>query len=268
MKKTLFKQFVELTGHPVSSSILKTVTRSSMSKRLLKPFASAYRINEEEAEYPLEHYKSLQDFFTRNLKHGVRPIDQRANVMTSPVDGYLTASGKINEQQSFYIKDHLYSIKQILGDEKGANTYKDGFFYIFYLSPSHYHHFHYPFNGQLVNRYALGTTSFPVNDLGLRLGNQPFATNYRLISEMETSHSKLAIIKVGALNVNSIHLTSTSKNCTKGDEFGYFSFGSTVILFIEDDAHFKTLLSSGTEVKVGQPIGEWIEPQPSQNNEI
>lgn len=263
MKKALFKHFVELTGHPVSSSILKTITRSSMSKRLLKPFSSAYRINEEEAEFPIGQYTSLQDFFTRNLKPGARTIDQRTNILTSPVDGYLSASGKINEQQSFYIKDHLYSIKQILGDEKRANAYKDGFFYIFYLSPSHYHHFHYPFSGQLVNRYALGTTSFPVNNLGLRFGNQPFATNYRLISEMITAYSKLAIIKVGALNVNSIHITSSSTTCLKGDDFGYFSFGSTVILFVESDASFSTLIPTGTEVKVGQPIGEWTNPQSS-----
>lgn len=261
MKKALFKHFVELTGHPVSSSMLKFITSSPISRKLIKPFAKTYRIKEEEAEFPIESYDSLQAYFTRNLKKGLRPINNQATILTSPVDGYLSASGKIKDDQTFFIKDHLYSIKQIMGDEKRANLYKGGFFYVFYLSPSHYHHFHYPIDGKLVNRYALGSTSFPVNDLGLRLGNQPFATNYRLISEIETNYGKVAMVKVGALNVNSIHIVDSSIDCIKGEDFGYFSFGSTVIVLVEKNGAFSPLISTTSEVKVGQSVGEWSPPQ-------
>ena len=257
MKKAVFKYFVELTGHPVSSSLLKSITSSRLSRKLIKPFASTYRINEEEAEFPIDHYRSLQAYFTRNLKKGSRTIDSQPNTLISPVDGYVSASGTIEAGQTFYIKDHLYSIKQILGDEKRANQYEGGFFYVFYLSPSHYHHFHYPYDGTLLARYALGTTSFPVNNLGLRLGNQPFATNYRLISEISTMNGRMAMIKVGALNVNSIHILDSSTECRKGEQFGYFSFGSTVILLLEKNLSFKPTIPTNTEVKLGQSVGEW-----------
>jgi len=257
MKKIIFNRFVELTGHPVSSALLKTFTSSRLSRKLIKSFARTYRINEGEAEFPIDHYDSLQAYFTRNLKKGSRPIEMGSDTLISPVDGVVTELGEIDMNQTFKIKNHLYSIKQILGDEKRAIPYKGGFFYIFYLSPSHYHHFHYPFDGEIVSRYALGTISSPVNDLGLRLGNQPFATNYRIISELATEHGRMAIIKVGALNVNSIHILDSSTTCTKGEEFGYFSFGSTVILFLENNGSFRPTIHANTEVKMGQAVGEW-----------
>ncbi|MCM3637198.1 archaetidylserine decarboxylase [Sporosarcina luteola] len=257
MKKIVFKRFVELSGHPASSTLLKTIARSRLSRKLIKPFAKTYHINEEEAEFPIDHYDSLQAYFTRNLKKGSRPIDERPNILTSPVDGVVTEFGTIGMNQTFMIKNHLYSINQVLGDEKRALPFNGGFFYVFYLSPSHYHHFHYPYDGEILSRYALGTTSFPVNDLGLRLGNQPFATNYRIISELMTTHGRMAMIKVGALNVNSIHILDSSTSCKKGEEFGYFSFGSTVILFLENNGSFRPTIPVNSEVKVGQSVGEW-----------
>jgi phosphatidylserine decarboxylase len=260
MKKMLFNRFVELSGHPVSAALLKTIASSPLSRKLIKPFARTYRINEGEAEFPIDHYDSLQAYFTRKLKKGSRPIDTHTNTLISPVDGIVTEIGTIDMDQTFMIKNHLYSIKQIVGDEKRAIPYKGGFFFVFYLSPSHYHHFHYPYNGELLSRYALGTTSFPVNDLGLRLGNQPFATNYRIISELSTTNGRMAIIKVGALNVNSIHILDSSSSCKKGEEFGYFSFGSTVILFLENNGSFRPTVPLNAEVKMGQSVGEWVNP--------
>ncbi|WP_432358239.1 archaetidylserine decarboxylase [Sporosarcina sp. UB5] len=258
MKKMLFNRFVELGGHPLSSALLKTIARSRLSRKLIKPFATTYRINEDEAEFPIDYYSTLQAYFTRNLKKGSRPINLNSSTLISPVDGVVTEYGIIDMNQTIMIKNHFYSINEILGDEKIAIPYKEGFFYIFYLSPSHYHHFHYPYDGELVSRYALGTTSFPVNDLGLRLGNKPFATNYRIISELSTAHGRMAIIKVGALNVNSIQISNSSTACTKGEEFGFFSFGSTVILFLEHNESFRPTIPVNSEVKMGQSVGEWV----------
>ncbi|GKV54534.1 phosphatidylserine decarboxylase proenzyme [Sporosarcina sp. NCCP-2222] len=257
MKRTLFKYFVELTGHPVSSTLLKSISQSPLSRPLIKPFAKAYGINESEAEYAIETYGSLQAYFTRNLKQGVRNIEPAPNILVSPVDGVLSAAGKVEKEQTFLIKDYSYSIKQILGDEKIAKRYENGYYCIFYLSPSHYHHFHYPIDGNLLSRYALGTVSYPVNNLGLRLGDRPFATNYRLISELETAFGQVAIVKVGALNVNSIHIQNHTKNCVKGEDFGYFSFGSTVILFIEQHESFQLLQKPATNIMMGESIGIW-----------
>ncbi len=259
MKKKLFKYFVELTGNPVSSALLKSFTTSRLSRPLIQHFSRIYHINEDEMKYPINRYTSLQALFTRQLKDGSRQVDDSSNSLISPVDGILSSSGKIGLHQTFHIKNHLYSLDEIMGSKKEAATYKDGFYYIFYLSPSHYHRFHYPISGELVSRYALGGVSYPVNNLGLRLGQSPFSTNHRLLSEVLTPFGKVSIVAVGALNVNSIQIHDSSKECVKGNEFGHFSFGSTVILFIENNPNFTPTANLNTEVKMGQPIGNWFQ---------
>lgn len=118
MKKTLFKYFVELTGNPVASSLLKSVTTSRLSQPLIQPFSSTYRINEAEMEHPIHHYNSLQALFTRQLKEGSRQVDVASNTIVSPVDGVLSGVGKINADQAFLIKNHQYRLNDIMGTEK------------------------------------------------------------------------------------------------------------------------------------------------------
>lgn len=257
MKKHIFKSFVELSGSPISSSLLKTFTTSRISKLLVKPFASFYDILVDEAEYPIDQYSSLNDFFTRSLQAGKRPIDNDPRTLVSPVDGVLSDSGIIDTQQQFIVKDRAYSLTSLLGDESKAARYVNGYYYLFYLSPRHYHHFHYPVSGTVINRYALGSTSYPVNDLGIRMRDDVFSSNHRIISELSTDFGQAAIVKVGALNVNSVRIATSNKNCVKGQDFGHFAFGSTVILFIEQNDSFTPEELPFTEVQVGDKIGEW-----------
>lgn len=257
MKKHIFKSFVELTSSPISSSLLKTFTTSRVSKSLIKPFASFYRIQIDEAEYPIDHYSSLNDFFTRSLQAGKRSIDNNPRILLSPVDGVLSDSGIIDSEQQFIVKDRMYSLTSLLGDKEKAVRYANGYYYLFYLSPRHYHHFHYPVSGILINRYALGSTSYPVNDLGIRMRDDVFSSNHRIISELSTAFGHTAIVKVGALNVNSVRIATSDKTCVKGQDFGHFAFGSTVILFIEQNDSFIPEELPFTEVQVGDKIGEW-----------
>ncbi|WP_313235111.1 archaetidylserine decarboxylase [Sporosarcina ureae] len=257
MKTHIFKSFVELTGSPVSSALLKQVTTSRISKPLIKPFASFYHIQIDEAEYPIEQYTSLNAFFTRSLQTDKRLIDSNPKTLISPVDGVLSDSGIIDTQQQFCVKDKTYSLASLLGDADKASRYTNGYYYLFYLSPRHYHHFHYPISGTLVNRYALGSTSYPVNNLGIRMRNDVFSSNHRVISELSTDFGQVAIVKVGALNVNSVRIANSETTCVKGQDFGHFAFGSTVILFIEQNDAFKPEEVPITEVQVGDRIGEW-----------
>lgn len=254
----LFKYFIELTGNPVASSILKSFTSSRLSYPLVRPFANVYHLNQDEMAKPIGNYKSLQALFTRHLAEGVRPVDTSPYSLVSPVDGIVSDSGRISSNQTFYIKNKLYRTEKILGSSEKAATYKGGYFFIIYLSPRHYHRMHYPIKGELLSRWYLGGKSYPVNSLGERFGNHPFSTNYRVTSEISTDYGKVAIVKVGALNINSIELTHATTDFEKGDELGYFSFGSTVILFIEPSNLFQPTINVQSEVEVGQPIGEWL----------
>lgn len=257
MRKYLFKQFVELTGNPIFSSTLRAFSKSRLSHPIVRPFVKTFGIKTEEMEYPLSHYKTIHSLFTRKLTVDVRPIDQSPTTLASPVDAIVKDMGRISLEQTFYIKDQEYRLTDILGDEKKATTYQNGYFYVLYLSPKHYHRIHYPIKGKLISRYALGEKSFPVNDLGIRFGNNLFSTNYRIMSELITYYGKINFIKVGALNINSIDLINTATDFDKGEELGYFSFGSTVILLLEHHADFQPIIEPGSEVIVGQAIGKW-----------
>lgn len=257
MKKKLLKTFVELTGNPIASRMLRYVAESRASKSLVNIYSKVYQIDESSMEFPKEHYESLQAFFTRKLKPEARPFNRASEALISPSDGHLSSYGRVEDGHQFTIKGHTYSINQIFMDEKRASEYKNGWYYVFYLSPADYHHFHYPADGTITSRYALGSSSYPVNTMGLTYGDKPFETNYRLITEISTAHDKLALVKVGALNVNSVHLYSSSKDAHKGEDFGYFSFGSTILLFVAGDSPFSPAPTIKGSIQVGETIGQW-----------
>lgn len=259
MKKAIYQSFIELSGNRFHSSILKSFTKSKLSKLINKSFVKMYNINELEMEKPLDEYGSLQELFVRNLKENAREIDEDPNTVVSPVDGILADVGQISEECTFHVKNQDYSLEEMLGNKKTAKKYKLGTYLILYLSPSHYHRIHTPISGTIVGRWALGNKSYPVNALGLKLGKRPLSKNYRLITEVRLASAKhYALVKVGALNVNSIHPTSSNKAVKKGEEMAYFSFGSTVVLLFEKD--FLTLDSAVTApmgVQFGMKLGTY-----------
>ena len=106
---------------------------------------------------------------------------------------------------------------------------------ILYLSPSHYHRIHSPVTGKIVNNGHLGVKSYPVNKMGLKYGDRTLAKNYRMITEVKYRIWHIAIVKVGAMFVNSIEMIHKGTKLEKGGEMAYFSFGSTVVLLFEKD---------------------------------
>ena len=145
----------------------------------------------------------------------------------------------------------------MLGDNDVLQKYIGGVYVLLYLSPSHYHRIHAPVTGEVVKRWSLGKNSYPVNQLGMKYGKAPLSKNYRLITELKTDVGSVAVVKVGAMFVNSIEITNESSRLRKGEEFSYFSFGSTIVLLFEKDT-FKVNadLNPHSEVKYGEFIGE------------
>lgn len=256
MRKILFKSLVELTGHPISSNVLKRFTSSRLSRSLNKSFVKLYKVNVDEMEKPLQEYTSLQSLFTRTLKEDVRKIDVGVNTIVSPVDGVLSSFGKVSENDTFVVKGQEYSMEQIFDCKNKEDEFKNGSYFLFYLSPTDYHRIHSPIDGVVEEQWTRGGKSYPVNSLGMKYGNKPLSTNYRLISLVRNEKVKAAVIKVGALNINSIHLTHETSQLKKGGEMAYFSFGSTVVLFINEcDFEIEKSLFFEMKIKYGQKIG-------------
>ncbi|MCT8139633.1 phosphatidylserine decarboxylase [Anaerobacillus sp. CMMVII] len=257
MKKAIYQSFVELSGNRLNSYLLKSFTKSKASKFINKSFVKVYNINEAEMEKPLHQYGSLQELFVRNLKEDARIINKEPKSIVSPVDGIMANVGQITENCSFHVKNQDYSLVEMLGNKNRAEKYKEGTYIILYLSPSHYHRIHTPVSGTVVGKWALGNKSYPVNELGLQLGKRPLSKNYRIITEIRMENGKhYSLVKVGAMNVNSIHPTFKGDNVRKGEEIGYFSFGSTVVLLFEKGTiHLDDSLTVPMDVQVGLKIG-------------
>jgi len=254
--KILLKFFVELTGSPFMSRRLMAVTKAKSSRKMISLFAQVYNVNQEEMEIPLPEYTSLQHFFTRTLKAGMRPVEAGENIFVSPVDGVVNAFGSIQDVMNYTVKNKPIMLEEMMGSAEKAAKYKNGKYIIFYLSPRHYHRIHSPVKGRKTPAWTLGGKSYPVNRFGIKHGRRPLSTNFRTITEIQSRHQQVAVVKVGALNVNSIHLTHSRQNIEPGEELAYFSFGSTVILLIENENfQFSSVLCEGMEIKYGEKIG-------------
>lgn len=258
MLKWLYRLMIELTNHALSSKLLALFTQSRLSAWLIPSYAKVYQINQEEMEKDLRHYQTLQQLFIRRLKASARPIDETPNSVVSPVDAVIEDIGIISEQKEIVVKGKTYSISEMLGSEAVAEKYLNGVFIILYLSPSHYHRIHSPISGVVIKQWSLGKRSYPVNRLGLKYGKKPLAKNYRMITEINAGGKHLAVVKVGAMFVNSIEWTHPNEYLVKGQEMAYFSFGSTVVLLFEKDSvELDERITTPMGVKVGERIGYW-----------
>ncbi|MFK3938454.1 phosphatidylserine decarboxylase [Alkalihalobacillus sp. NPDC078783] len=248
---------VELTNGPFMSKRLKRFSTSKVSKPFIPLFIRTFNINKEEILLPIHRFENLHSFFIRELKPNTRSIDQESNSVVSPVDGVLAEQGHLDAGKTFTVKGQTYSLTTMLGSESAAEAYENGQYAVFYLSPSHYHRFHAPLSGSVLKRWSLGSRSYPVNQLGMTYGKKPLSGNFRVISEVKTEDGhKMAMVKVGAMNINSIEITHSSDDLKKGEEIGYFSFGSTVVLIWSAQSLTLTKESVPTEVKMGEKVGE------------
>lgn len=206
----------------------------------------------------LHEFSTLHDLFIRQLKKGARKIDQHSKSVVSPVDAVIEDIGIIKETSEMEVKGKIYSVVEMLGDPLSVQKYLNGTYIILYLSPSHYHRIHSPVAGKVVKQWSLGSKSYPVNKWGLKYGKKTLSKNYRVITEVKTDFGMAAIVKVGAMFVNSIELIHTGEHLKKGEEMAYFSFGSTVILLFEKGSfQINSLINTPHEIKIGEKIGEF-----------
>jgi len=260
MKEKLYQRLIELTNGKQSSQLLQTIAKAKWSKRIIPSYMKVYDINLEEVSKKPQQFSSLHDFFTRELLEHVRPIEQNPTTYTSPVDAKVESFGRIEWDMTFLVKGKPYALQDLLGNKERAAQYADGHYIVFYLSPADYHRIHSPIDGLVLRQYTLGQKSYPVNQLGLSYGKKPISHNYRQVTELKVANNQqVAFIKVGATFVNSIVLTNTTTQWRKGEEVGYFSFGSTVVMLFEKGAiEFTDNVVQGCLIRMGEAFANML----------
>ncbi|HEY2420863.1 MAG TPA: phosphatidylserine decarboxylase [Neobacillus sp.] len=256
MIQPFYRLLIELTNGRWTSALIKRFAHSRFSRFIVPSFAKIYHLNQEEMEKGLHEFPTLHDLFIRTLRKEVREIDKKYDSVVSPVDAVIEDVGTIRETSEITVKGKVYSIEEMLGEKEILEKYLMGTYMILYLSPSHYHRIHSPVSGKVTKQWTLGTKSYPVNKYGLKYGVQTLAKNYRVISEVKTDYGHVAVVKVGAMFINSIELTMQGSLLEKGAEMAYFSFGSTVVLLFEKDIfQINPSIQIPYEIKMGERIG-------------
>ncbi|ALS29315.1 archaetidylserine decarboxylase [Paenibacillus cisolokensis] len=260
MTKWLLRSMTELSSRKWISRLTGRFAHSRASRRFIPRFARIYGIRVEEAEKPLEQYTTLNEFFTRRLKPGMRIVDSAPDALVSPVDALITGLGQAREGTVLNIKGQDYSIEELLNRSPRTENYKNGYCIVLYLSPTDYHRIHVPADGTIVERERVTGKVYPVNDFGLRHMRRVLSRNERLITYIRHRGGEMAVVKVGAMNVSGIRYTDPERNeVRKGEELACFEFGSTVVLLTENGTFEpRADLRPGLKVKMGEALGRLI----------
>lgn len=240
----------------------------------IKGFARAYGVDVSESEHEATSYRTFNEFFTRRLKDGLRPMDPDPALAISPVDGTVGQVGTIEHDTLVQAKGRLYSLSDFLVDADDAKAYEGGVFATLYLAPYNYHRIHSPLAGRVTGWSYVPGHLWPVNAAGVAGIDKLFAVNERLISHLDTDFGRVVVAKVGATCVGRIRATyadvvtndggpkkfkrvafDEGLPVDKGGELGIFEMGSTVIvLFQKGRARLDEGISPGATVRLGLPL--------------
>ena len=243
---------------------------------VIRWFVGRYGVNMAEAANPdIASYPSFNEFFTRPLKPGARPLADADYLC--PVDGAISQFGRIQRDQIFQAKGHSYSTTALLGGDRDlALWFHDGEFATLYLSPRDYHRIHMPCDGRLTRMIYIPGALFSVNPTTARGVPGLFARNERVVCVFENDAGPFVLTLVGATIVGSMatvwhgvvtpprpgeikrwDYTNQPVELAKGAEMGRFLLGSTVVLlWPKGTLKFNPDWTPGGAVRMGQMMGK------------
>ena len=241
---------------------------------IIRRFVRRYGVEMAEAADPdIRHYASFNEFFTRALRPGVRPLADAAFVC--PVDGAISQCGAIAGDRIVQAKGHDYTITALLGGDAGlAARFEGGHFATLYLSPKDYHRIHMPAAGRLLRMIHVPGSLFSVNPGTARTVPGLFARNERVVCLFEGERGPFAMVLVGATIVGSMatvwhgvvnpprpgrlrawDYAEQRVELARGAEMGRFLLGSTVVmLWPRGPLRFAPGWVAGAPVRLGQAM--------------
>ncbi|WP_226699491.1 archaetidylserine decarboxylase [Qipengyuania gaetbuli] len=242
---------------------------------MIRRFIDAYDVDMGEAARGIDEYRSFNDFFTRELKPGARPLADAEKFVLSPADGTISQIGRVEEGRIFQAKGRHFTAAQLLGgDAEAAARFEGGAFATIYLSPRDYHRVHMPTAGTLASATYVPGELFSVNQVTAENVDGLFARNERLACLFNGPGGSFASVMVGAMIVAGIETVWSGLDETHsprlkrrdfgagelafaaGDEMGRFILGSTVVLLFEPGkVEWLAEFEPGDAVRMGQALG-------------
>lgn len=251
---------LKLLTAPVISMAAGKFMDSPLSVSMIERFIKNNNI--DMSQYAADDFRSYNDFFTRKVKAGMRPVDLQPEHLISPCDSKLTAY-KISNNSVFRIKDSYYKVSDLLRSRTLAERFKDGYCLIFRLEVDDYHRYCYIDNGSKSANFFIKGELHTVNPIALDHYNI-YKRNSREFTVMHTQNFGTVVqVEVGAMMVGRILNHHDACSFKRGQEKGMFQFGgSTIVMLFEknkltldDDILRNSADGSETVVKYGEKIG-------------
>jgi phosphatidylserine decarboxylase len=255
---------------------------------MLARFARIYGIDPSDAEKPIAEYTGFDDFFTRRLKPGARPIDMGAGRVVSTSDGKVVESGLAEAGKLLQAKGVLFSLEELIGDGASAARLEGGAYFITYLSPKDYHRVHSPVAGRVVGWRHIPGVLFPVNARSVNREPRLFVGNERFVTFIEGEAGFTVVVMVAAVGVG--HVTAAydedvathrpqflragvshrqydqARPIGRGAELGIFHLGSTSIVIFEPGRVTLDALTPGDPIKMGVGVGRFAPSAPGRGD--
>ncbi len=246
------------------------------TQALIRRFVARYGVNMAEAAEPdIAAYATFNDFFTRALKPGARPL--AAADLVSPVDGAISQFGAIDGDRILQAKGHHYTIRALLGGDAAlADAFAGGWFATLYLSPKDYHRIHMPCAGRLRQMTHVPGALFSVNPATARGVPGLFARNERVVCLFDGAAGPFVLVLVGATIVGSMatvwhgvvnpprpgtvrewRYDDAPIELAQGAEMGRFQLGSTVVVLLpRGPLRFNPAWAPGEPIRMGEPMAD------------
>jgi phosphatidylserine decarboxylase len=217
-------------------------------------------------------FRSMHDCFTRELKDGARPVDRSADILVSPCDAIVGATGMIAGTDLYQIKGFPYTLEELLCDPALVEAHRDGRYVTLRLTSSMYHRFHAPHDCRVDQVTYISGDTWNVNPIALRRVEKLFCKNERALlrTQLTATGDPVTLVLVAAVLVASIRLTfldvllslkhrgpnvlACDAAFSKGEEMGWFQHGSTVIVLAPTRFSLCDHVREGALIRVGQPL--------------
>jgi phosphatidylserine decarboxylase len=219
-----------------------------------------------------QRFRSLHDCFVRRLKDGARPVDCDPDLLVSPCDAIVGASGSVQDGQVLQIKGFPYRLRDLLGNAEHAAIYRHGCYVTLRLTSAMYHRFHAPHDCRVESVTYISGDTWNVNPIALKRIERLFCKNERaaLTLKLAPNGQVVTLVAVAAILVASIRLhclaeafnrnyrgrsvIDRERPVRKGEELGWFEHGSTIIVFAPDGFALCERIRDGAAIRVGEPL--------------
>jgi len=217
-------------------------------------------------------FRSMHDCFIRQLKDGARPVDRNADILVSPCDAIVGATGTIAGTDLYQVKGFPYTLEELLCDPNLVEAHRDGRYVTLRLTSSMYHRFHAPHDCRVDQVTYISGDTWNVNPIALRRVEKLFCKNERALlrTKLTATGDSVTLVLVAAVLVASIrlhfldvllslkhrgpNLIGCNAPFGKGEEMGWFQHGSTVIVLAPRRFSMCDNVREGATIRVGQPL--------------